>query len=113
MELDPRLYTVAWIAPLEIEARAAAYMLDREHIGRFPMQRGDDYVYQAGEICGHNVVIATLPAGQEYATGFGGRWRKPWRLHCSWVVVLKALVSDEQPHRVHRSPAPVGSAGSA
>lgn len=69
MELDPNRYTIAWIAPLEIEARAAACMLDREHIGRFPMQRGDDYVYQAGEICGHNVVIATLPAGQEYGTG--------------------------------------------
>ncbi|KAM3550089.1 hypothetical protein ARSEF4850_008515 [Beauveria asiatica] len=69
MELDPKLYTVAWIAPLEIEARAAACMLDRDHDGRFPMQRGDDYVYQAGEVCGHNVVIATLPAGQEYGTG--------------------------------------------
>ncbi|OAR01939.1 hypothetical protein LLEC1_05883 [Akanthomyces lecanii] len=62
MELDHRLYTVAWIAPLEIEARAAACMLDREHDGRFSMQRGDDYVYQAGEICGHNVII-------EYGTG--------------------------------------------
>lgn len=69
MELDPNLYTIAWIAPLEIEARAAACMLDREHVGRFPTQRGDDYIYQAGEICGHNVVIATLPAGQEYGTG--------------------------------------------
>ncbi|CEJ88496.1 Putative Pfs, NACHT and WD domain protein [[Torrubiella] hemipterigena] len=69
MELDPTLYTIAWIAPLEIEARAAVCMLDRAHVGRFPMQRGDDYVYQAGEICGHNVVIATLPAGQEYGTG--------------------------------------------
>ncbi|KGQ06673.1 Nephrocystin-3 [Beauveria bassiana D1-5] len=69
MELDHKLYTVAWIAPLEIEARAAACMLDHEHDGRFSMQRGDDYVYQAGEVCGHNVIIATLPAGQEYGTG--------------------------------------------
>ncbi|KAM3552686.1 hypothetical protein MY1884_007076 [Beauveria asiatica] len=69
MELNPRLYTIAWIAPLEIEARAAICMLDRAHVGRFPMQRGDDYIYKAGEICGHNVVIATLPAGQEYGTG--------------------------------------------
>ncbi|TQW01514.1 kinesin light chain [Cordyceps javanica] len=69
MELDPRLYTIAWIAPLEIEARAAICILDRAHVGRFPMQRGDDYIYKAGEICGHNVVIATLPAGQEYGTG--------------------------------------------
>ncbi|RYO87579.1 hypothetical protein DL766_008356 [Monosporascus sp. MC13-8B] len=68
-ELDPKLYTVAWLAPLEIEARAALYMLDNEHKGRFPMDRGDDYVFRAGEICGHYVIIATFPAGQEYGTG--------------------------------------------
>ncbi|KAJ5645897.1 hypothetical protein N7490_002269 [Penicillium lividum] len=68
-ELDPRLYTVAWIAPLEIEAQAAICMLDKRHEGRFPLQRGDDYVFQAGDICGHNIIIATLPAGQEYGTG--------------------------------------------
>ncbi|KXX76648.1 Ankyrin repeat domain-containing protein 50, partial [Madurella mycetomatis] len=68
-DLDPELYTVAWFAPLEIEARAAVHMLDREHQGRFPMGRGDDYVFQAGEMCGHNIIIATLPAGQEYGTG--------------------------------------------
>ena len=68
-ELDATLYTVAWIAPLEIEAQAALQMLDNRHHGRFPMSRGDDYVFQAGDICGHNVIIATLPAGQEYGTG--------------------------------------------
>lgn len=68
-ELDSELYTVAWIAPLEIEAQAALHMLDNRHEGRFPMGRGDDYVFQAGDICGHNVIIATLPAGQEYGTG--------------------------------------------
>lgn len=67
--LRPELYTVAWIAPLEIEARAALLALDHRHEGRFPMSRGDDYVFQAGDICGHNVIIATLPAGQEYGTG--------------------------------------------
>ena len=68
-ELDPKLYTVAWLAPLEIEAQAALHMLDNRHQGRFPMSRGDDYVFQAGDMCGHNVIIATLPAGQEYGTG--------------------------------------------
>jgi nucleoside phosphorylase len=68
-ELDPELYTVAWLAPLEIEAQAALHMLDERHEGRFPMGRGDDYVFQAGDVCGHNVIIATLPAGQEYGTG--------------------------------------------
>jgi hypothetical protein len=69
MALDAGRYTIAWIAPLPIEARAAVCLLDRKHSGTFPMQRGDDYVFQAGEVCGHNVVIATLPAGQEYGTG--------------------------------------------
>lgn len=68
-ELNPELYTVAWIAPLEIEAQAALYMLDNRHRGRFAMGRGDDYVFQAGDINGHYVIIATLPAGQEYGTG--------------------------------------------
>lgn len=67
--LDPNLYTVAWIAPLEIEARAALLMLDRLHHGRFALRPGDDYIYEAGEMCGHNVIIATLPSGQGYGTG--------------------------------------------
>ncbi len=67
--LNPARYTVAWIAPLEIEARAALYLLDHRHRGRFPLARGDDYIFYAGDMCGHNIVIATLPAGQEYRTG--------------------------------------------
>ncbi|KAI3319314.1 purine and uridine phosphorylase [Xylariaceae sp. AK1471] len=69
LELNPALYTVAWIAPLEIEAQAAFYMMDNRHHGRFRMGRGDDYVFHAGDMCGHNIIIATLPAGQEYGTG--------------------------------------------
>ncbi|PTB65483.1 hypothetical protein BBK36DRAFT_1122447 [Trichoderma citrinoviride] len=69
IDLDPNLYTVAWIAPLEIEAQAALHMLDNRHPGRFRMERGDDYVFQAGDACGHNIIIATLPAGELYGTG--------------------------------------------
>ncbi|KAH0566491.1 hypothetical protein GP486_000109 [Trichoglossum hirsutum] len=68
-DLDPEHYTVAWIAPLEIEALAAWYMLDHEHQGNFSTGRGDDYVYTAGDINGHNVIIATFPAGQDYGVG--------------------------------------------
>jgi hypothetical protein len=68
-ELDPNLYTVAWLAPLEVEARAAELMLDNPHKGGFPMGRGDDYVFQAGDVCGHNIIIATFPPSQEYGTG--------------------------------------------
>ncbi|KAI1387926.1 purine and uridine phosphorylase [Hypoxylon trugodes] len=67
--LRPENYSILWIAPLEIEAQAALLMLDHRHDGKFPVDRGDDYVFQAGDMCGHNVVIATLPAGQEYGTG--------------------------------------------
>ncbi len=66
--LDPNLYTVAWIAPLEIEVQAAKHMLDKVHSGGFPVGPGDDYLFHAGEIHGHNVVIATFAAGQRYGT---------------------------------------------
>ncbi|KAI1207641.1 purine and uridine phosphorylase [Annulohypoxylon truncatum] len=68
-QLDPAVYKVAWIAPLEIEALAAWHIMDQQHEGRFALGPGDDYVYRAGNMCGHNVIIATLPAGQEYGTG--------------------------------------------
>jgi nucleoside phosphorylase len=68
-ELNPELYTVAWIAPLEIEAQAALHMMDHSHQGRFPVSRGDDYVFHAGDMLGHNIIVATFPAGQEYGTG--------------------------------------------
>ncbi|KHN98862.1 tetratricopeptide repeat domain-containing protein [Metarhizium album ARSEF 1941] len=68
-QLDPAIYTIAWIAPREIEAVSALHLLDNSHRGRFSLGRGDDYVFHAGDVCGHNVVIATLPAGQEYGTG--------------------------------------------
>ncbi|KAG8355611.1 hypothetical protein FVEN_g6540 [Fusarium venenatum] len=67
--LDPKDYKIAWIAPLEIEAKAAMYLLDERHRGRFPVSRGDDYVFQPGAMGGHNIVIVTLPVGQEYGTG--------------------------------------------
>ncbi|KAF3055185.1 putative nacht and wd domain protein [Daldinia childiae] len=68
-DLRPEDYRVIWIAPLEIEAKAALSMLDHWHDGKFRMAPGDDYVFQAGDMCGHNVVIATFPTGQEYGTG--------------------------------------------
>ncbi|KAL7758686.1 hypothetical protein ACKLNR_011113 [Fusarium oxysporum f. sp. zingiberi] len=67
--LDLEQYKVAWIAPLEIEARAALCLLDERHHGRFPVSRGDDYIFEAGVMGGHNIIIATLPAGQEYGNG--------------------------------------------
>jgi nucleoside phosphorylase len=62
-------YTIAWLAVLPIEAEAALGMLDKQHNGQFESVRGDDYIYVGGEINGHNVVVATWPAGQNYGVG--------------------------------------------
>lgn len=62
-------YTIAWLAVLPIEAEAALGMLDKRHDGQFESVRGDDYIYVGGEINGHNVVVATWPAGQNYGVG--------------------------------------------
>ncbi|KAF9872100.1 putative nacht and wd domain protein [Colletotrichum karsti] len=68
-QLDPDQYTVVWFAPLEVEVHAALRMLDDRHDGHFPVAPGDDFVYLAGEMCNHNIVIASFPHGQEYGTG--------------------------------------------
>jgi nucleoside phosphorylase len=62
-------YTIAWLAVLPIEAEAALGMLDKQHDGQFESVRGDDYIYMGGEVNGHNVVVATWPAGQNYGVG--------------------------------------------
>jgi hypothetical protein len=68
-DLEKQRYTVVWIAPLEIEALAAKYMLDHVHDVKFTSGRGDDYIYTAGDINGHSVIIATFPAGHSYGVG--------------------------------------------
>ncbi|KAH8203910.1 hypothetical protein TruAng_001974 [Truncatella angustata] len=60
--LDSREYTVGWISALPIEYAAATAMLDKQH--EPPDRHGnDDTLYTLGQIHGHNVVIACLPAG--------------------------------------------------
>ncbi|OAR01720.1 hypothetical protein LLEC1_03251 [Akanthomyces lecanii] len=66
--LNPALYTLAWIAPLDIEARAALALFDRIHEGHFAVARGHDHVFHAGEIAGYNTILATLTPGS-YGTG--------------------------------------------
>ncbi|KAM3553345.1 hypothetical protein MY1884_006734 [Beauveria asiatica] len=58
--LDPALYTLAWIAPVDIEARAALVLFNEIHEGHFRVARGHDHVYHAGEIVGYNTILATL-----------------------------------------------------
>lgn len=53
-------YTVAWIAPLEVESIAARLMLDANH-EKLPQSPVDHNVYALGSINDHNIVIASLP----------------------------------------------------
>jgi nucleoside phosphorylase len=53
-------YTVAWIAPLEVESIAARLMLDTKH-EKLPQSSVDHNVYILGSIDAHNIVIASLP----------------------------------------------------
>ncbi|RAH79206.1 kinesin [Aspergillus japonicus CBS 114.51] len=57
-------YTVALLAPLEVELSAVRYMLDEEH-EQLPTTKGDPQRYILGQLSRHNVVIASLPAGYQ------------------------------------------------
>ncbi|KAJ5725315.1 uncharacterized protein N7483_006672 [Penicillium malachiteum] len=59
------LYTVAWIAALGIEQAAALALLDDHHSPpkSFIQPSSDTNSYEWGEVSGHNIVIASLPAG--------------------------------------------------
>ncbi|KAL9048197.1 MAG: hypothetical protein Q9162_007822 [Coniocarpon cinnabarinum] len=62
--MEPDDYTIGWICALgKTELPAAAAMLDSEH-PRLPQDREDHNVYTLGEIAGHNIAIACLPAGR-------------------------------------------------
>jgi nucleoside phosphorylase len=63
-KLNHDAYAVALLCPLEVELSAARYLLDEEH-HRLPSVTGDPNQYILGEISGHNVVIASLPAGYQ------------------------------------------------
>jgi len=60
-------YTVGWICALPVELAAAEEMLDEEHED-LEKDENDNNVYTLGQIGGHNIVLAGLPAGQ---TGIG------------------------------------------
>ncbi|OAR01627.1 hypothetical protein LLEC1_03282 [Akanthomyces lecanii] len=66
--LNPSEYAVAWIATQPVEAETAQYMLDERHDG-FPAAQDDGAMYIAGAMAGHNIIIATLPRGQQYEAG--------------------------------------------
>ncbi|KAK1838447.1 vegetative incompatibility protein het-e-1 [Colletotrichum chrysophilum] len=56
-------YTVGWICALPLEMAAAKGMLDQVHPDLSQQDPADHNNYILGQIQGHNVVIACLPAG--------------------------------------------------
>ncbi|RHZ67121.1 uncharacterized protein CDV56_100005, partial [Aspergillus thermomutatus] len=61
VSLTPNDYTIAWICALSLEAAAASAMLDKTHT--LPPRSTDTNAYELGELNGHYIVIAYLPAG--------------------------------------------------
>ncbi|KAL0944678.1 g-protein beta wd-40 repeats containing [Colletotrichum truncatum] len=55
-------YTVGWVCALPLEMAAAKGMLDQIHPD-IPQDQADHNNYILGQIQGHNIVIACLPAG--------------------------------------------------
>jgi len=60
-------YTVGWVCALPVELAAAQKMIDEEHED-LEQDENDTNLYALGQIGGHNVVLACLPAG---LTGIG------------------------------------------
>ncbi|RGP71996.1 g- beta wd-40 repeats containing [Fusarium longipes] len=60
---EPEDYTVGWICALPLEMAAARGMLDDVHPGLTHKDPDDSNSYILGEVHGHNIVIACLPAG--------------------------------------------------
>ncbi|KAL6236388.1 hypothetical protein BDW75DRAFT_229583 [Aspergillus navahoensis] len=55
-------YTIAWICALPLEMAAARVMLNKIH-SPLPKPSADPNAYEVGELNGHYIVIACLPAG--------------------------------------------------
>ncbi|KAL3472083.1 purine and uridine phosphorylase [Aspergillus californicus] len=55
-------YTIAWICALPLEMAAARVMLDKIH-RPLPKPSADPNAYEVGELNGHYIIIACLPAG--------------------------------------------------
>ncbi|XTI87088.1 kinesin light chain [Cenococcum geophilum] len=60
-------YTVGWVCALPVELAASQEMLDEEHED-LEQNENDNNLYALGQVGGHNIVLACLPAGQ---TGIG------------------------------------------
>ena len=81
-------YSVGWICALDTELVAAKSMLDDIHtLPQIP--RGDSNSYTLGEIAGHNLVIACLPAGH---TGNNSAATVAAHLRCTFQAIRYSLM---------------------
>ncbi|KAH8757176.1 putative ankyrin repeat-containing protein [Diaporthe sp. PMI_573] len=60
---SPQDYSVGWVCALPLEMAAAKGMLDQVHPNLSEQDPADHNSYVLGQIQGHNIVIACLPAG--------------------------------------------------
>lgn len=67
-------YAIGWITALPLELAAATAILDEEHARPLDFEKSstDQNTYTWGRISGHNVVIASLPAGVYGETSAAG-----------------------------------------
>ncbi|KAJ0108751.1 hypothetical protein J7T55_011242 [Diaporthe amygdali] len=71
-KLDTASYHVAWICPVaSLELTPARLLLDESHERPEIDGQYDDNIYKFGSMAGHNVVIATCPAGMTGQVGVG------------------------------------------
>ncbi|KAM0229665.1 hypothetical protein ACHAP5_011575, partial [Fusarium lateritium] len=61
--IETEEYTVGWVCALPLEMAAAKGMLDHIHPDLSQQDPDDHNSYILGEICGHKIVVACLPAG--------------------------------------------------
>ncbi|KAG9253568.1 nucleoside phosphorylase, partial [Emericellopsis atlantica] len=60
-------YSIGWICALPLELAASVGMFDETHQD-LDLARGDRNMYTLGEMAGHNIVMACLPAGSTGVT---------------------------------------------
>ncbi|KAI6779138.1 uncharacterized protein J7T54_007593 [Emericellopsis cladophorae] len=65
--LSRSAYNIGWICALPLELAASVGMFDEAHQD-LDLARGDGNMYTLGEIAGHNIVMACLPAGSTGVT---------------------------------------------
>ncbi|KAK4222908.1 ankyrin repeat-containing domain protein [Podospora fimiseda] len=90
--LNNSVYTVGWVSAIPIELQAATLFFTAKHGRPQSKRKDDDNRYVLGEIAGHKVVVASLPAPDTVALliklGADIRARDRWGRTAIMVAVL-------------------------